>query len=99
MGGLPNCESSQQRRHRRLAFPVNFDADYAVRVGFKFQPGTAVRNNFGAEKFSVTPILGGKENAGRADKLAYHHSFNAVHDESSAISHQRKIAKIYFLLF
>ena len=85
--------------YRHFSFAVNFHADGAVRVGFKFKPGAPVGDDFRPEKFAATVILGGEKNARRPDKLGNNNALNAINNKSPPPGHQRKISQINFLLF
>ena len=90
-------KSSQESRGEEFPFPVDPDVQDVFLIEFKFDPGSAVGNDFCQDK--GPSCIGFKEHAGRPMQLADDHALGAVDDKRSVFGHERDVAEVDFLLF
>ena len=91
----------QQLSGRKLSLAVDTDEQVVLVIELEVQPGSAGRNDTGAENGTariVLALVAVKENAGRSVKLGNHNAFGAVDNEGAVFGHERNLAHVHFLL-
>jgi len=97
------ADGLEQDRDRHLAATVDAEVQDVLRVEFEVQPGSAVRNDAGAEQqlaravgFALVVL---EEHTGRTVQLRHDHALGAVDDERALLGHERHFAHVDLLLF
>src|SRR4051812_3738761 len=90
------AEGTQENGAQELALAIDADIQSVLLVVFKFDPGTAIRNDLAQEISAIVCAL--EEDAGRTVQLADDDTFSAVDDERAVLRHERDVAEEDFLL-
>ena len=90
------ADGAQQGGRRDLALAIHLDPELVLVVRLELEPGTAVRDDLGAEQH---PARGGilelaVVDAGRADQLADDDALGAVDDERAEVGHPRVVTHV-----
>ena len=91
-------QSLEQNGHRHLTTTVNSEIHQILRIKFKIEPRTTIRNHAGGKEqlsraVRLTLVVF-EEQTGRAVQLADDHTFGTVNDEGSFFRHERDFAHV-----
>ena len=93
-------ESAKKERDRHFASTIDTNGDIRRRIGFEFNPSTAIGNDSGGENV-LTGLVDSfiVIRAGRANELRNDNPFRAIYDKSTGLRHYREVPHKHFLIF